>query len=107
MVFIQDNARYHLCPEIIDHLNTYGISVLPFPPYSPALNPIENMWSLLKTYSRALSEIFELVNSRGDMISYANMAWETVSSDHAPTAVKSFEKRIANVIENGGKRLSY
>ena len=34
-------------PEPMNAYQTVGVKCLTFPPYSPDLNPIENLWSLL------------------------------------------------------------
>ena len=46
-VFIADQAGFHLPPG--HALLPPGITVLPLPPYSPELNPVEHVGSLLRT----------------------------------------------------------
>ncbi|KAG7834541.1 hypothetical protein KL943_002925 [Ogataea angusta] len=52
--FILDNARIHKGGEITDMIKMAnqkyetGFEVLYLPPYSPELNPIENIWSMMK-----------------------------------------------------------
>jgi transposase len=43
--FLQDNDPKHSSREIHTWLHNNGISCLDFPPYSPDLNPIENLWN--------------------------------------------------------------
>ena len=45
--FLQDNAPMHKAIIVREWLHTAGVSVLDFPPYSPDLNPIENLWAIL------------------------------------------------------------
>jgi transposase len=45
---LQDNAPYHASRETQTWLHNHGIDCINFPPYSPDLNPIENLWAYLK-----------------------------------------------------------
>jgi transposase len=45
---ITDNAPWHTAKIVKQYLDTCQITVLPLPPYSPDLNPIENLWHIIK-----------------------------------------------------------
>jgi transposase len=45
-VVIQDQAGFHLNPEL--HEMPAGVHVLPLPPYSPELNPVEAIGDVIK-----------------------------------------------------------
>lgn len=47
-IFQQDNARYHTTPLVKDCFKKLQVKVMEFPPYSPDLNPIEQVWVMLK-----------------------------------------------------------
>lgn len=49
-ILIMDNVNFHKIESIIEKIESAGIRVVFLPQYSPELNPIENMWSKLKTY---------------------------------------------------------
>lgn len=51
-VVIMDNMRSHHAKIVTELLDKAGISHLYLPPYSPDLNPIEKMWSKMKSYSQ-------------------------------------------------------
>lgn len=55
-VVIWDNATFHRSPRLAKALSDAGIGLLFLSPYSPDLNPIEQFWSWLKAWIRALNQ---------------------------------------------------
>lgn len=53
-VIIMDNMRLHHAKDVTTFLNERGVQYLYLPPYSPDLNPIEKLWSKLKSILRKL-----------------------------------------------------
>ena len=49
---VMDNLRTHYDAAAIAMIEAIGASVKFLPPYSPDYNPIEKMWSKIKTYLR-------------------------------------------------------
>jgi hypothetical protein len=47
-IFMHDNAPIHTAHIIREWLAEQGIDVIDWPPYSSDLNPIENLWAILK-----------------------------------------------------------
>jgi transposase len=45
---MQDNAPCHRASIVKDFLRENGVEFIDWPPYSPDLNPIENVWSWIK-----------------------------------------------------------
>lgn len=52
-VVIFDNLSSHKDAESLALIEAAGATPLPLPAYSPDLNPIEKMWSKIKTFLRA------------------------------------------------------
>lgn len=51
-IVIMDNLKAHKAPEIREAIEATGATLLYLPPYSPDFNPIEKMWSKIKTHLR-------------------------------------------------------
>ena len=52
-IVILDNLSPHKAPGVREVVEAAGARLLYLPPYSPDFNPIENLWSKLKTHLRA------------------------------------------------------
>ena len=51
-IVVLDNLRAHKAPDIRERIENEGAELWYLPPYSPDLNPIELMWSKVKTHLR-------------------------------------------------------
>ena len=54
-IVVWDNLKPHRSPAVIHAIEATGATVYPLPPYSPDLNPIEKLWSKLKTLLRGIA----------------------------------------------------
>ena len=83
-------------------LHNHGVSSLDFPPYSPDLNPIENLWQHLekRVEERLPNEFWELQ----DVIAEE---WTKTPRDFLIKLVHSMPKRCKAVIAAGGDHIHY
>jgi len=54
-IVVMDNLRTHYAAEALMLIEVRGASVKFLPPYSPDYNPIEKLWSKIKTLLRGLA----------------------------------------------------
>jgi DDE superfamily endonuclease len=67
-VFMQDNTPIYKAYKVIAFFAEMGIEVMPWPPYLPDLNPIENLGKMLKAeIDRAHPELKGMGNSQATM----------------------------------------
>ena len=54
-VVVMDNVAFHRVKGVKEAIEKTGARLVYLPPYSPDLNPIEQMWSKIKNYLRRAS----------------------------------------------------
>jgi hypothetical protein len=72
-VFMQDNAPCHKTRKVDDFLQKNGIPTLEWPPQSPDLNPIENIWNIIKARR---DKKFGIPANREELIDQIFTIWE-------------------------------
>ncbi len=78
LAFFIDNASWHKTFAVNEYCNDNNITLLFLPPYSPEYNPIERVWSFLKSkikqkffqtankFKSFILELFENINDIAD-----------------------------------------
>jgi transposase len=78
-----DNAPIHMSNLVKMWLETHGVWMLDFPPYSPDLNPIEHLWLALKRKILELHpELEQMGQSKEDLerlIKACKEAWLAIN----------------------------
>jgi transposase len=74
-VVILDNAKSHYDEDAIAMIEATGAGVVFLPPYSPELNPIENIWSKVKNYIKK-----NVISTTEELYQVIAEALETITS---------------------------
>ena len=103
-IFQQDNAPVHVAGSSINFFKEREIPLLEWPPYSPDLNIIENLWGIVS----------KRVYSDGKEYLTPDELWESVSDEFVAISTETIKKlfesiprRLVSCLELKGKRTKY
>lgn len=103
LYFQFDNDPKHTSSKAKTFLTKNSIKYLDFPPYSPDLNPLENIWSILKyNITKRKGEI-----KRDNFKNVIIEEWNNISDDVIKKIIGSMNKRLNEIIKNRGNYLDY
>ena len=99
--FQQDNDPKHRSKVAKEFLDREVPKTIDWPPNSPNLNPIENMWSILKR------RVEKQKPSGIDELETTHEEWQKVDICIVNNLTGSMKTRCLTIIDSGGKRISY
>jgi transposase len=110
-IFMQDGTRVHTAGVVQDWLKEKGYEVMDWPPYSPDLNPIENLWFPLKQGIFPLTET--ILGLRGEenqkrlLDGEAAAVWNRIPTIKFTKVIESMRRRCKAIIRAGGGHTKY
>ena len=100
--FLQDNASYHSAGVSRAWFHNNGGSLIPLPPYSPGLNPIENLWSDLKSRIEAHS-----ASNLEELKEFITLEWSKTTPEYCASLAHSMPHRCELVVAARGHKTPY
>ncbi|KAI3655978.1 hypothetical protein MP638_006445 [Amoeboaphelidium occidentale] len=98
-VFMQDNARPHTAKKTLAFLRKEKIKILEWPPQSPDLNPIENLWAIIKRRLYSNRNVFSAKQTWIDSVLHE---WNSIETSVCEHLVDSTPKRLNEVMKTHG-----
>ncbi len=104
MTFMQDNAPCHKAERVKQFLDEMNVKRLDWPAQSPDLNPIENLWHIIKARRQ---KYYGVPATKEDLIVQVEMVWKELEPELAYTLAESAKTRLAVCVERNGKHTGY
>lgn len=102
--FQQDNARPHTAHVTSAFLEENNINMLPWPPRSPDLSPIEHVWDMME---RRLRRLPHPPNTLEELRQQLQIAWDEVPQEDINNLISSMPRRVAECIRVRGDVTHY
>ncbi len=101
-IFQQDLAPAHTAKGTKSWFNDHGVTVLDWPANSPDLNPIENLWGIVKRKMRDTRP-----NNADDLKATVKEIWASIPPQQCHKLITSMPRRIEAVIKAKGAPTKY
>jgi transposase len=102
-IFLLDGAPVHRAADTINFMSAHNIQYLhDWPPNSPDLNPIENVWAWLKRETDAQHPQTEAALWR-----VAKGEWKRLTASKCSKYMRSFNKRMQSCVQKNGGHTGY
>ena len=100
--FMQENAPCHKAKVVMSYFSEQDFEIMDWPPQSPDLNPIENLWKTL-----GVKVMERNPTNTEDLWVKLLEEWSKISIDVCQELIRSCSRRCAAVIESKGSFTKY
>lgn len=101
-IFQQDNDPKHTSKHVTEYFNTKNVNVMDWPSQSPDLNPIENLWHVLK-----INVSKKNPKNIKHLVEVCKEEWKKLDPNMIKKLVLSMNKRCREVLDAKGGHTSY
>lgn len=105
-IFMHDNAPTYTAYVVRDALAEMEIEVMIWPPHSPDLNPIKNLWALLKAeIYKVRPDLVHMKNydeTKRILVETAQIVWQNIDMRHLEHLSETMPNRVEAIIESEG-----
>lgn len=102
LLFQQDGAGWHRDHNVKMFFQKSNIVTVDWPPYSPDLNPLENIWGIMQD---KLYKYNDKLKTSDDVWEKVQKIWKKDINQYIEGLYKSMPDRMFEVIERAGGRL--
>lgn len=124
-LFVQDGARVHMSHDVLGTLGEWGLAHFVrrptkasgelvaagdvWPPHSPDLNPIENLWAILKmeVNDACCGDLSNTKENRDHLWATVQRTWREIAADVIDRLVDSWPRRLKNCVAARGGHSGY
>lgn len=103
-IVVQDNARVHTAKLTQEAFRGSDIRCIHWPANSPELNPIENVWAILKS---RINKRRPRPLTKQEMADAISEEWEILQPEDFQAAINSMPRRVQLAIEAAGGPIRY
>ena len=97
LIFMQDNVPCHKTLNVMNYLASKNVETLKWPPQSPDLNPIENLWALIK---RKWQSKYGMSKTKQEFVEQIFEIWDN-------TPMLEIENRLISALLKKGRQTKY
>jgi hypothetical protein len=103
-LYQQDNARPHIARVSLEYLEHANVNLLPWPPRSPDLSPIEHVWDMIGQRLKNLARRPQTIQQLRHEI---QVIWDALPQEEIDNLIRSMPRRVAECVNLQGGPTHY